>query len=205
MMPSNARSVPSTRPPNAAAESSPPSAPTRRELLKSTGLLTGTLALSSLLAGLAPGRAWALDLGTFSSHQGAVILAFSRHLYPHPTLDDAVYALVVKDLDSQAASDHAVQQIVLSGVRQLDQIGGGDWLKRPPALQLVDVESMQDTPFFVTVRSTAVVALYNNDMAFAHFGYGGKDGHLGYLHKGFNDLKWLPEPPDAASGPIPQD
>jgi len=177
----------------------------RRALLKSTGMLTGTLALSSVLAGLAPARAWALDLGTFSTHQGAVILAFSRHLYPHPTLDDAVYALVVKDLDSQAATDHAVQQTVLSGVRELDQIGGGDWLKRDPALQLVDVESMQGTPFFVTLRTTTVVVLYNNDMAFAHFGYGGKEGHLGYLHKGFNDLRWLLEPPAAASGPIPPD
>ncbi|MGH7101001.1 MAG: twin-arginine translocation signal domain-containing protein [Acetobacteraceae bacterium] len=200
----DARSGTSTRQPDSVPTSSPRIAPTRRALLKTTGVLTGTLALSSVLAGLAPSRAWALDLGTFSTHQGAVILACSRHLYPHPTLEDAVYALVVRDLDGQAAADHAVQQTVLSGVRELDQIGGGDWLKRDPALQLVDVESMQGTPFFVTVRSTAVVSLYNNDMAFAHFGYGGTAGHLGYLHKGFNDLKWLPEPPAAASGPVPQ-
>lgn len=203
-MPFHARFSTSTRRPDAGMASAPRLEPTRRALLKGTGLLTGTLALSSVLAELAPGRAWALDLGTFSTHQGAVVLAFSRHLYPHPTLDDAVYALVVKDLDSQAATDHAVQQIVLSGVRGLDQVGGGDWLKRAPALQLVDVESMQGTPFFATVRATAVVTLYNNDMAFAHFGYGGSAGHLGYLHKGFNDLTWLPEPPAAASGPVPQ-
>ncbi len=194
----------SPRKPDAAPASLPRIAPTRRALLKTTGMLTGTLALSSLLATLAPGRAWALDLGTFSTHQGAVILAFSRHLYPHPTLDDAVYALVVKELDGQAAADHTLQQIVLSGVRELDQIGDGDWLKRDPALQLVDVESMQGSPFFVTLRSTAVVTLYNNDMAFAHFGYGGKAGQFGYLHKGFNDLAWLPEPPAEASGPVPQ-
>ncbi|MGH7122157.1 MAG: hypothetical protein ACREFP_24710 [Acetobacteraceae bacterium] len=202
-MRSNARSGTTQQP--AAPPPSPPAAPTRRALLKSTGLIAGTLALSSVLASLAPSRAWALELGTLSTHQGAVILAFSRHLYPHPTLDDAVYALVVKALDGQAASDHAVQQIILSGVRELDQTGGGDWLKRDSALQLVDVESMEGTPFFVTVRSTAGVVLYNNDMAFAHFGYGGKEGHLGYLHKGFNDLTWLPEPPAAASGPVPQD
>lgn len=183
---------------------SPRAAPTRRALLKSAGLLTGTLALSSVLAELAPSRAWALELGTLSSHQGATILAFSRQLYPHPTLDDAVYALVVKDLDEKAAADHAVQQTLISGVRQLDQIAAGDWVKRDSALQLIDVEAMQGTPFFETVRADTVVILYNNDMAFAHFGYGGKEGHLGYLRKGFNDLKWLPDPPAEASGPVPQ-
>lgn len=177
--------------------------PTRRVLLKSAGLLTGTLALSSVLAGIAPSRAWAVGLDSLSSHQGKVLLAFTRHLYPHPTLDDAVYALAVKDLDEKAEHDHAMQQTLLSGVRELDQIAGGDWLKREPALQLVDVKAMEGSPFFAAVRSNVVVSLYNNDLAFAHFGYGGAAGQLGYLHKGFNDLTWLPNPPAAASGSLP--
>ena len=83
-------------------------------------------------------------------------------------------------------------------------IGSGDWLKRSQALREIDVASMEGSPFFSLVRSTAVVALYNNDMAFAHFGYGGRKGNKGYLYKGFNDLNWLPDPPAAASGPIPK-
>lgn len=48
-----------------------------------------------------------------------------------------------------------------------------------------------------------MVALYNNELAFAHFGYEGnafpfqKGG--GYLLRGFNDLKWLPNPTAQAS------
>ena len=60
-------------------------------------------------------------------------------------------------------------------------------------------------PFFTTVRTTAIVSLYSNDMAYAHFGYGAAQGDGGYLTKGFNDLAWLPNPPAAASGPIPTD
>ena len=178
---------------------------TRRELLRGTGVITGTLALSSIFAALAPSRVWAVELQGLDSHQGEVILAFTRQVYPHPTLDDAVYALVVKDLDAKAREDPTVQQQLASGVQQLDALGGSNWAKRDTASQARDVASMAGTPFFNTVRSTAVVSLYANTLAYTHFGYGASEGDAGYLYKGFNSLSWLPNPPAADSGPIPSD
>ncbi len=175
----------------------------RREWLKGTGVLVGTLAFPSILATLAPSRVWALEMQALDTHQGAVLLAFVKQQYPHKTLDDAVYALVVKDLDGKAAKDPAVRQQLTDGVKQLDN--GSDWTKRSAADQARDVAAMEKTPFFKTVRTTAIVALYSNDMAYAHFGYGAAQGDGGYLYKGFNDLAWLPNPPAAASGPIPTD
>ena len=61
------------------------------------------------------------------------------------------------------------------------------------------------TPSDNTIRSTAVVSLYSNAMAYEHFGYGASKGDGGYLHQGFNNLSWLPDPPASASGPIPID
>lgn len=178
---------------------------TRRELLKGTGVLMGTLAFSSILATLAPSRSWALELQGLDTHQGEVILAFTRQLYPHPTLDNAVYALVVKDLDAKAKADPAVRRQLADGVKQLDAQAGGDWQKRAPADQARDVAALAGTPFFTTVRSTAVVSLYSNTMAYEHFGYGASAGDGGYLYHGFNSLSWLPDPPPGASGPIPSD
>ena len=178
---------------------------TRRELLRGTGVITGTLALSSIFAALAPSRVWAVELQGLDSHQGEVILAFTRQVYPHPTLDDAVYALVVKDLDAKAREDPTVQQQLASGVQQLDALGGSNWDKRDTASQARDVASMAGTPFFNTVRSTAVVSLYANTLAYTHFGYGASEGDAGYLYKGFNSLSWLPNPPASDSGPIPSD
>jgi hypothetical protein len=178
---------------------------TRRELLRGTGVLSGTLALSSVLAAFAPSRVWALELQGLNTHQGEVILAFARQLYPHATLDDAVYALVVKDLDAKARKDAAVQQQLADGVKHLDALGGSNWTTRPASAQAQDVASLAGTPFFNTVRSTAIVSLYNNPLAFQHFGYGGPEGDGGYLYKGFNSLTWLPNPPADASGPIPKD
>jgi hypothetical protein len=178
---------------------------TRRELLKGSGVLMGTLAFSSVLSTLAPSRAWALELQGLDTHQGEVILAFTRQLYPHPTLDNAVYALVVKDLDAKAKADPAVRQQLADGVKQLDAQAGSNWLTRTPAAQAQDVAALEGSPFFNTIRSTAVVSLYSNTMAYAHFGYGASEGDGGYLTKGFNSLSWLPNPPPGASGPIPTD
>lgn len=176
----------------------------RRRFLKGGGLLVGTLAFAGgPIAMLAPTRTWALEVKALNEHQGRTLLVFTRHLYPHDTLEDAVYALVVKDLDDKAQQDPAMQRQLTAGVARLDAIAGGSWLDRKPNMQDIDVESMAGTPFFETVRSTAVVSLYNNDMAFAHFGYGGREGDGGYLYKGFNDLSWVPAPPAAASGPVP--
>jgi hypothetical protein len=46
-----------------------------------------------------------------------------------------------------------------------------------------------------------VVSLYNNELAFAHFGYEGNafEHGGGYLQRGFNDLTWLSPPSDKAS------
>lgn len=139
---------------------------TRRSLLKGAGVLTGTLAFSSVLAVLAPSRAWALEMAVLNVHQGAVILAFTRHLYPHPQLDDAVYALVVKALDQKAQNNPGDQQTLLMGVKRLDDIAGNDWLKRSAALQAVDVESMQATWPLTVWCVTAGLTVFSADSAF---------------------------------------
>ncbi|MES1924985.1 tat (twin-arginine translocation) pathway signal sequence [Salinisphaera sp. T31B1] len=178
----------------------------RRAFLRGGGaLLTGTLAASSgALALFAPTSSWALELTTLNRHQGQTVLAFTRQVFPHETLDDAVYALVVKDLDREAAVDASLHALLVDGVDRLDGSGQGDWLSRSADEQFVQVKALEPTPFFAKVHSTAVVSLYDNDMAFAHFGYPGRRGDPGYIHRGFNDLHWLPEPPASASGPIPE-
>jgi hypothetical protein len=173
---------------------------TRRELLKGSGVLMGTLAMSSTFALLAPSRVWALATQQFSTHQADVLLQVTRQIYPHATLDDAVYALVVKDLDGKA-KDPAVRQQLADGISKLD--AGADWTKKDAASKAKEVAALAGTPFFETVRSTAVVSLYSNPLAYKHFGYGAGEGDGGYLYKGFSNLSWLPDPPAQDSGPIP--
>src|SRR3981189_2272615 len=75
-----------------------PTSPSRREFLKQgSGVLIGALVFSSgPIALLAPSKVWALELAALDEATGRALLRFARHLYPHDTMEDAVYAMVVK-------------------------------------------------------------------------------------------------------------
>ena len=171
----------------------------RREFLKGSGILMGTLASGSLLATLAPSMAWAVELKQLSQAEGETLMAMGRVLYPHRQLPDAVYALLAKDLDAKAA-DPATASQLREGVKSLDAAAGGSFAKANPARKLQVVKGMATTPFFASVRGQCITSLYDNDMAYAVFGYPGSAWEKGgYITRGFQDLKWLPAPSLAAS------
>lgn len=166
----------------------------RREFLKGSGILVGTLATGSLLASLAPSTAWAVELKTLSESEGQTLMAMGRVLYPHKKLPDAVYALLAKDLDAKADAT------LRAGIRGLDEAAGGSFVKATAAKKLQVVKAIEGTPFFNAVRGQCITSLYDNDMAYAVFGYPGSAWEKGgYITRGFQDLKWLPEPSRAAS------
>lgn len=174
----------------------------RRDFLKGSGVLMGTLAAGSVLAALAPSRAWALELQQLSKSEGQTLMAMGRTLYPHKKLPDAVYALLAKDLDAKAASSPEVAAQLREGIAALDKAAGGRFASASPARRLQVVKAMEGTPFFATVRGQCVTSLYDNDMAFAVFGYPGSSWEKGgYITRGFQDLKWLAAPPAEASPP----
>ncbi len=174
----------------------------RRDFLKGTGVLMGTLAAGSVLATLAPSTAWALELKALSKAEGQALMKMGRTLYPHAKLPDAVYALLVKDLDTAAAADAATATLLREGVASLDKATGG-FAKASDAKRLAAVKAIEGSPFFGAVRGKCITALYDNDMAYAVFGYPGASWDKGgYITRGFQDLKWLPAP-DAAASPKP--
>lgn len=172
---------------------------TRRDFIKASGVLMGVLSTSSTFLALAPSRAWAMELSVLSDAQGQSLMAFARTLYPHETLDDAAYALVVKALDG-SAKDKATLQMLSDGIEKLDSTSGGSFVNANEDARLAAAKAVESTPFFNAVRGTTVGNLYNNPIAFAHFGYEGSAWeHGGYKHRGFDDLTWLPNPPVSAS------
>ena len=174
----------------------------RREFLKGSGLLMGTLASGSLLATLAPSTAWALEMKKLSTAEGQTLMAMGRILFPHKKLPDAVYALLAKDLDGKAAGDAGAAKMLQESIAWLNKSGGGNFAKASEKQRNDIVRSMEGTAFFATVRGQCITSLYDNDMAYAVFGYPGSAWEKGgYITRGFQDLKWLPAPSKEASPP----
>ena len=172
----------------------------RRSFLKGSGILMGTLVTGTLLASLAPSPVWALELKRLSKAQGETIMAMGRILFPHEKLPDAVYALLAKDLDEKAAGDGAAADMLAAGIAALNTAASGNFSKASAARQLEIVKSIEGQAFFGTVRGQCVTSIYDNDMAYAVFGYPGASWEKGgYLVRGFQDLKWLPAPSEDAS------
>ena len=172
----------------------------RREFLKGSGVLMGSIAAGSALAALAPSMAWAVELKTLSTAEGQALMKMGRVLYPHKKLADAVYALLAKDLDAKASGDAAAAKQLREGIAALNSAAGGNFAKAPAKKQLEIVKAMEGQPFFATVRGQCITSLYDNDMAYATFGYPGSAWEKGgYITRGFQDLKWLPAPSLAAS------
>jgi hypothetical protein len=172
----------------------------RREFLKtSTGVLTGLLAAGSPLLLLAPTRTWAVDLTTLTSAEGATLMAMARTIAPHDKLEDAAYALVIQGVDGEAAKDPALAKLLKEGVQGL----GPDFARAPEKARVAALKKIEPSGFFQTVRVKTLQLLYASPLAYACFGYEGEAfSKGGYLYRGFNDLRWLPDVPDADAGPV---
>jgi len=173
----------------------------RRQLLKSTtGLLTGLVVAGSPLAAFAKSRAWAIDLTAFNTADAATLAIMARTLFPHDKLDDLAYAQVVQSIDSEAGKSESTLKLLTSGLRQLPR----DFAKLPEADRVAALKKIESTEFFQTVRQKSVQLLYASPLAYAYFAYEGEAfSKGGYLLRGFNDLRWLPEVPADDSGPLP--
>ncbi len=172
----------------------------RREFLRGSGILMGTIAASSVLATLAPSPVWAVELTALSKAEGQALMALGRTLYPHKKLPDAVYALLAKDLDAAAAKSPDTAKMLKDGIAALNQATGGSFAKASDAKRKAAVKAIEGTPFFAAVRGQCITSLYDNDMAYKVFGYPGSAWEKGgYITRGFQDLKWLPAPPLDAS------
>jgi hypothetical protein len=173
----------------------------RREFLKTTtGLLTGVIVAGSPLALIAPARAWAVDLTAFTTAEGLVLMAVARTIAPHDKLDDAAYALVVQSVDADAAKDAAFRKMLADGATQL----GVDFGKRTEAERVSELKKIELSDFFRSLRLKTLQVLYSSPIAYAYFGYEGEAfSKGGYVLRGFNDLRWLPEVPIEDSGPLP--
>lgn len=133
---------------------------------------------------------------TLSAAAVETLTVFVRDLFPGPGLEAAHYERVVQRLDELARGEQTLA-LLNSGVESLNA-GGGQWRDRTPAQRQQRMEALETSPFFQLVRYEAAATLYSDPAVWAMYGYEGPSFDKGgYLHRGFDDLDWLPEPPGA--------
>jgi len=173
----------------------------RREFLRATtGLLTGVVVAGSPLTLIAPQRGAASEMTALTIAEAATLMAVARTIAPHDRLDDAAYAFVIKAVDEEATRDERTRKLVKDGLANL----GAGFSKSTEDDRVAAIKMIERSEFFQAMRLKTLQVLYATPIAYAYFGYEGEAfSKGGYLLRGFNDLRWLPEVPVEDSGPLP--
>jgi hypothetical protein len=130
-----------------------------------------------------------------SDQARATALRAARTMFPHETLPDEAYEKVVDQLEVEATGSDAVATSIEQGIAQLNDPEPFVGLGASEALETLT--RAEDSEFFALLKATAVVHLYDNPLVWEAFGYEGPSSHLGgYVNRGFDDLDWLPDPPN---------
>ena len=177
----------------------------RRQFLELSGQAAGVVvvAASGVTMLIDPNGAWAMTLETMPASDAQTLLRALRVIYPHESLSDQYYAQVVAALDQDAKADEAVAAMLKDGVAGLDQAGPTPFVELSAGNQAQALAAIETTPFFQTIRFKTIAVLYNNPLVWEAFGYEGESFEYGgYIERGFDDLGWLPDPPDDASPPV---
>ena len=171
----------------------------RRRFLQGSAAVAAGASLG-MLGPWADALAAAASMKVLNRTEVATILVVARRTYPHDRLADKYYMGVVAALDDKAASDGETAKLLSHGVVRINKALGKPFKDASPEQQLGVLKGMRADGFFQAVRGTSVTALYGNKELWPLFGYEGSSYEFGgYLHRGFNDLAWLPDPPETAS------
>lgn len=141
---------------------------------------------------------------TLTVRQRDLLVRVLTLAYPHPSFPAGPYHRSVDAIVTASGGNAALAACLSPGLDDLDRHAGGDFLALDDAAGTLRLRELQDEPWFVGVRATAVVALYDDHEVWDLLGYEGSSfEHGGYVSRGFDDLDWLPparieEHPDLA-------
>jgi hypothetical protein len=124
-----------------------------------------------------------------SDNQALQMLAVARALFPHDMLSDRYYWPVVSAIDN-GASDEATAALLKNGLESL----GPGFPQLDAQAQEAALASLEGSGFFAFVHGQTVNGLYANPEIWPMFGFEGSSvEHGGYLHRGFDQIDWLPQ------------
>lgn len=164
---------------------------TRRQLLSGSAKLGAAFIVGAGFVAN-PSASWALEVQHLKPETMATLIQMARDIYPHDHVGDEFYAAAVKGYDTADNKDN-----VEAGIAALNEAaaskGHANYMGVGWERDRVDIlRSMEDSPFFQTVRGGLVTGLYNQKAVWPLFGYEGESySKGGYINRGFDDINWV--------------
>ena len=118
-----------------------------------------------------------------------------RAAYPHPRFPDGPYERTADKILAEVDASLWHRLVLTGGLTTLDAGAGGSFAELDDDAALALLRKLEDAEFFRFIRGVAVVTLYDDAEVHQLLGYEGPSFEQGgYLHRGFDDLDWLPNP-----------
>ena len=116
----------------------------------------------------------------------------ARQLFPHPALDDQIYAEILNDALTATAADGSITAALLAAEAALDV--DGPFVDLDDAGQVAMLRRYEQTEFFATIQNAVRSRLYRHPAFLDHIAYPGASfTQGGYLNRGAGEIDWLPE------------
>jgi hypothetical protein len=161
-------------------------------------LRAGAATVAAAAAGGAPVLTRAEESG-LSAEESRTLIKLTRDLFPHDRLEDSFYVKAIAPLEDEASKNPATRRLLAAGVAQLDSSARAA-AGKPYAevaeenVRVALVKKIEGGAFFTKVYSSTMTPLYNQLDLWAKFGYEGpSSAQGGYLHRGLDDINWLPQ------------
>jgi hypothetical protein len=123
------------------------------------------------------------------------LTAVVRVMFPHDRFPDGPYERCAQAILDAAGEDVRFRTQLQQALRDLDVLGGAPFAELPGAEALALLRSISATEAFEGIRSRVVTTPYDDKEVWSLLGYEGPSyDQGGYLHRGFDDLDWLPAP-----------
>lgn len=153
--------------------------------------LAASLALSTVAVS---GAAWLRGAAAWAgSPSNATLARFGRLLFPHDGLPDKVYAEVMGKVLTALAGSPASTDLLSVAEQALNRQQDKAWFDLDEPAQIKAIETIQGEAWFAAILSTLRDAFYDDAAVWAYMNYPGSSKEFGgYLHRGFDDIDWLP-------------
>jgi hypothetical protein len=109
-------------------------------------------------------------------------------IMPYDTVQPDLY---VRAAQAMLAGDKTLAEEGLARLKAAT--GGKRWMTLNEAEQIAALAGVQGSAFFAYMRSTTINTLFVDPQVWDMVGYGGSAvEHGGYIHRGFDEIDWLP-------------